>query len=111
MDISKIVEGIRNHVFPPKEIEDVIKKVSKERIAICIDCPFNSTVGKIKSWSRCQACGCFLRLKTKSLSSNCGIEKYNEDHPESPLPLKWFAVANEEEEHQINLYLKENDST
>ncbi len=108
---SKIIEGFKNDLFPSKEMRKMIDDVSKERLSICTDCPFNTTPGKIKSWSRCGACGCFLKQKTKCLSCNCGIEAYNEDHPTAPLPLKWTAISTKEQEHELKLYLKEKDDS
>lgn len=109
---SKIFEGFKNDLFPPKELKRLIEEVSQERLSICKDCPFNTTPGKIKSWSRCGACGCFLKQKTKCLSCNCGIEAWNEEHPQDKKELKWTAISTKEQEHEINLYLnKKNDST
>lgn len=108
---SKILEGLNNHLFPPKEMKAAIEEVAKQRLEICKNCPFNSTPGKIKSWSRCDACGCFLRLKTKCLSCNCGIEVHNQDNPDNQLPLKWLAIATKEENEKIQTYIKENDSS
>lgn len=110
MEPSKILEGLKNHLLPSKEAKEMIESVAKERLSICKNCEFNTTPGQIKSWSRCDACGCFLRIKTKCLSCNCGIESYNEDN-NTQLPLKWRAVISKEENDTIQTLLKENDST
>lgn len=111
IELSKISEGLTNHLFPPSEIKGLIESVAKERLSICKDCPFNSTPGKIKSWSRCNACGCFLRLKTKCLSCNCGIEVHNQENPDDLRPLKWIAKTSREENEKIQEYAKQDDST
>lgn len=111
MEVSKIVEGFRNDWFPPKELKSMIEKISKERLSICLNCQFNTTPGRIKTWSRCGACGCFLKKKTKCLSCSCGIQSYNQDHPDNQLPLKWLAISSKEEENEIKQYLLKNDSS
>lgn len=71
-----------------------------ERLSKCKPCQFNSTKDSISTFSTCKACGCNLALKTASLSSNCGIEVYNESHEEK-LELKWYAVSSKEESQEI----------
>lgn len=110
--LAQIAEGFRNHLFPPKEIEEKILEVSGERLAKCMGCPFNSTPAKINVYSKCKACGCFLIPKSKCLSCNCGLETYNKNHPhEEPLPLEWMAVLTDEEEDTIlnNINTKQDE--
>lgn len=92
-----ILSGWRNDLFPPKELKALIRSTQEERLAICTNCPFNSTHGRITSYSRCMDCGCPLKKKTACLHCEC---------PQ----LKWLAVATEEEEKKINNQLnKENE--
>ncbi len=102
MNLAKIIEGVRNSIAPPKSLREFINKTAEERLAICIGCEYNSTQGEIKNFSQCTACGCFLKLKTKCLSCNCGLEDLN-------IPLKWQAVASEAEDIEIETYLKDRD--
>lgn len=108
MNWNKVLEGWRNHIIPPKDMQEYIKELSNERKAICIMCPYNSTKGKIGLTSTCTLCGCFLVPKSKCLSCNCGIEDYNEKHPESPMELKWAAVTTEEESKEIKSKILED---
>lgn len=83
-------------------MKEEIERVSKERLNKCINCPFNSTEGKIGNYSKCKACGCFLKPKSKCLSCSCGIETYNANHPDAePLPLEWTAIITDEQEDEI----------
>lgn len=88
--ISEIIEGHRNHLFPPAKLKEFISEVSEERLSICKPCEFNSTKNKVKFFSRCRECGCPLIQKSKSLQSKCPIDK-------------WLPVATPEEEHEIKL--------
>jgi len=101
MDFKKILEGVRNSTFPPKELKSLIEQTQKERMAICIGCEMNTTPGEIDTFSKCSSCGCFLKLKTASLSSNCGLEMHNKYNPNDQRPLKWFAVSTEQEDLDI----------
>ena len=72
---------------------------------ICLGCPYNSENAKLSKEYRellgeqyntprpelhCSLCGCILEIKTSSLSSDCGIVDWNEDHPEKQLEPKWL---------------------
>lgn len=46
----------------------------------------------------CTLCECNIDLKTSSLDSNCGIEVWNDEHPENKMPLKWEAYKTKEDE-------------
>lgn len=80
------------------------KQIIADRFEICNNCPFNSKnaksskefyelQGKHYDTSRpelhCSLCGCIISYKVSSLSSNCGIEEWNNDNPEKQLPLNW----------------------
>lgn len=96
MEISHILEGWRNHLFPPAKLKNFIKETSDSRLGICEPCDFNSSQGKIKGSSYCKNCGCPLIQKSKSLKSSCPIGR-------------WAAVATEDQEHEINLAIKNGE--
>ena len=88
INIEQIIEGWRNEWFPKKKRKSLIIAVSKERMAFCNECSYNSKFHK--TWRRdihCIECGCTLRAKTKCLSCACPLE----------VP-KWKEVLTEEEE-------------
>jgi len=103
---NKILEGFRNAIIPPKDLEDLIEQVAEERRAICLNCPFNSTCGKITLTSYCKACGCNLKAKTKCLSCECGIKNYNEVNPQAKLEVLWTSVTTHEENTKIQEQIK-----
>lgn len=74
--ISEIVEGYSNWILETEEI----KKVSEERLNICLVCSFRNdyeeSKDKINLTSYCTVCGCELKAKTKCLSCKCP-EPYN----------------------------------
>lgn len=97
LDIPGIIEGFRNSVIPPRKLKKIINETAAERLSICLNCPFNSSCGKINQWSRCKDCGCFLTKKAKCLSCSCPQEK-------------WKAVATDEQEQEIDNLLEKNGS-
>lgn len=98
MEFNKILEGWRNHLFPPQEIKDFVHKISEERLAICKTCPNNSTPDRIKMFSFCKNCGCPLIQKSKSLSSECPVKN-------------WLAIATPEEQEEIRINNEKNTNT
>jgi hypothetical protein len=104
-NIDKVFEGVRNDVSNKfKLLSDEKQRVIADRMDICLSCPFNSKnaptskeyrelVGEAYSTTReelhCSLCGCTSTYKTASLSSNCGIEHWNETNPDKQLELKW----------------------
>lgn len=97
--IKEIIEGHRNHLFPPEKLKEIIDEVSESRLDICSPCEFNSTPNKVKTWSRCKSCGCPLIQKSKSLQSKCPIDK-------------WSAVSSTEQAEEIKSLLDgEKNST
>lgn len=96
---DKIVEGLVNKVkmnydFLPKNEQDEIIR----RRLICASCPFMSSNAVSnpalnyktdRTDEHCSLCMCNIDLKTASLSANCGIEVYNDEHPDTPMGLKW----------------------
>jgi hypothetical protein len=107
-----VIEGITSKVEDKFGIlpEDEKKEIAR-RMLICQACPFNSSNAvadpTIKYETKrpdehCIQCGCNLELKTSSLSSNCGIEIYNINHPESPLDLRWTVYKKPNENGYYN---------
>lgn len=73
---GKILEGILNYVFTKQDIEDI----ASERWEICkvcdkLDEKGNSCVVKATR-PCCSLCGCSLKLKTRSMSSECDLGKW-----------------------------------
>ena len=85
---GKIFEGVRNNMFKKEHIEEI----AYYRNEICIKCPFidlkGSNCAVVGTQPCCSECGCSLRLKTRSLSSDC---------PKG----HWKAVTTHEEEDLI----------
>lgn len=91
MSLSKIMEGWKNHIAPAAYLEEEIKRVSQERLAICRACSFhrNAFEDSIRPDEHCGNCGCSLLPKTKCLSCNC---------PED----KWLPLLTADEQKTIN---------
>lgn len=106
LNFSQIIEGWKNHLFPDSQVKEMVNAVSKERLSKCKNCPFNSTPGNITNLSRCKACGCLLKPKSKCLSCNCGLERYNELNPKDIQPLLWEAVTSKENDIEIQTKVK-----
>lgn len=83
--------------------EEQQKEIIRRRL-ICQTCPFMSKNAKTSLEYRlltganydtdrldehCSFCGCELNMRTRALSSNCGIETWNKSNPKNQLPLKW----------------------
>lgn len=106
-NIDKIAEGVLNQVkqefgaLPLDEQEEI----SRRRL-ICEACPLFSLNAKKddKEYQKlfktpfefdsvrntyCGSCGCEYKLRTSSLSSNCGLEHYNNLNQEDKQELKW----------------------
>lgn len=56
-----------------KNLEHVSDVTSKERLAICADCPFY-----IKATTQCKLCGCFMKLKTKLPNAACPDHRWGQ---------------------------------
>lgn len=108
INLKQIVEGFKNLTFPKEELKEKIEQVREERLAKCLNCPFNSTKGEITTFSYCKACGCNLKAKTSCLSCRCGMEHWNENNPDNIKPLAWDAVLSQEEEFDLKENLKED---
>ena len=90
INFSQIYEGWKNNLFPAENMRTYIKQVSDERMAICEECDLISTKHKtVRPDVHCTNCGCMLIAKTKCLSCDCPLKK-------------WEAViANVEEEEAL----------
>lgn len=107
-DYDKVIEGwvndakLRNNLLSDEEIAIII-----ERRVICESCPLNSNNARIskeyfdlfgehyttdRKYLHCSICACPITKKTCSLESNCGLEDYNEDHPDNIQELKWKSI-------------------
>jgi hypothetical protein len=68
---GKIFEGVRNNMFKKEHVEEI----AYYRNEICIKCPFIDLKGEkcavVGTQPCCAECGCSLKLKTRSLSSDC----------------------------------------
>ena len=83
---KQIIEGITNSVVRDETVEEI----SKLRYAICDECPSKGKKCAVKGTAPCcNECGCSLTFKTRSLSSECPLGK-------------WQAVATEEEETKLD---------
>jgi hypothetical protein len=77
INFSQIYEGWKNNLFPAKALRTYIKDVSEERMAVCEDCALISTKHKTKRPDvHCTDCGCTLSAKTKCLSCECPLKKW-----------------------------------
>jgi hypothetical protein len=68
---NKIFEGVRNNIFKKEHIEEI----AFSRNEVCVKCPHIDVKGDncavIGTQPCCSECGCSLKLKTRSLSSEC----------------------------------------
>ena len=68
---NQIAEGVKNNIFKTKHVEDI----AFFRNEICRVCEFIDTTGAKcavpGTQPCCRECGCSLKLKTRSLSSDC----------------------------------------
>jgi hypothetical protein len=93
-----IIQGVWNTIFRSKYVENI----ANERKAICEACPFIDREGSKcfmpGTQPCCGKCGCSLKFKLNSLSSDCGDK-------ENP---RWKAVMTEEQEES---YRKKNGTS
>lgn len=73
---KQILEGVKNKLFKKEHIEAEAAK----RWAICKACPSLDTIGNDclvgGTQPCCKECGCSLGFKTRSLSSECPLNKW-----------------------------------
>ena len=88
-NIGKITEGVSNTVFKKQNVE----VIAKMRMDICNNCELIDNEGSecfaANTQPCCSACGCSLKFKTRSLSSEC---------PQG----HWDALMTEEQEEKLN---------
>jgi hypothetical protein len=93
---NEILEGIKNATFKSEAVE----VIAEERNKICTECEFYDTKGDLcyvpKTQPCCGSCGCSLKLKQRSLSSDC---------PEG----YWEPVLTEEEDMNHEILNPESD--
>ena len=90
---GQILEGVNNSVFKKEHVEEI----AEARMAVCFTCQLYTTddagcmvAGTAPCCDERQGgCGCSLKFKTRSLSSECPLGK-------------WVAELTEEEEDAIN---------
>ena len=94
LSIKEILNGYRNHLFPPSELKDKIQEVVSYRKSICDSCKLN-TVNicnpsiyeeavqdftyhneERKKGIQYSGCGCPLLIKQKSFHSVCPLGKW-----------------------------------
>jgi hypothetical protein len=72
-DRKKIIEGITNSIVR----DDFVEHVASLRNDICAECPSKGKKCAVKGTGPCcNECGCSLAFKTRSLSSNCPLNKW-----------------------------------
>jgi hypothetical protein len=91
---GKILEGIKNNIFKTEHVEDIFK----QRQAVCNVCVMKDEIGDKcaipGTQPCCGACGCSLKFKLRSLSSEC---------PRG----HWKAEMTQKEEDLLNETLKQ----
>jgi len=101
MSLLKTLEGVLEGSIKSIFLEEAVEKVADERKAICTSCEWNTTQGKMVNASKCRACGCWLKLKTRVMHEQCGLAKLNKIGIVS-YPLKWDAVLDEKDEDKMD---------
>lgn len=80
MSLGQIYEGWKNHLLPEERKKDFIDHVSQERLAICGACEEHSSNKKdyqsLRRDAHCTNCGCTLAAKTKCLTCDCPLKKW-----------------------------------
>lgn len=90
---GQILEGITNSIFKKEDVEEI----AQHRMQICNECDLLDVQGDgcmVPGTQPCcnekkGGCGCSLSLKTRALSSDCPLGK-------------WDAILTEEEEDKLN---------
>lgn len=83
---AKIIEGITNSIIR----DEIIEEIASYRRDVCDECPSKGSECAVPGTAPCcNECGCSLTFKTRSLSSDCPLGK-------------WQAIATEEEEDKLD---------
>ena len=81
-----ILEGITNAVIR----DEIVEEVARHRMSLCNSCESKGKECAVPGTHPCcNECGCSLSFKTRSLSSDCPLGK-------------WDAFATEEEEDRLD---------
>lgn len=99
-NIGKIAEGVKNQIkIELGTIPEADLEVITARRLICLTCSFMSKNAEVKgvyktdrNYEHCIHCGCPTATRTAALEANCGIEEYNKNNPDNPMPLKWEKI-------------------
>ena len=107
MDIDKILGAIKNEIALEFDmISDERKEIIVGRRLICATCPFmsknalqskeyfdliNGHYSTDREEDHCSMCGCPIKYRTAALDKNCGMEAWNEKHPNQQNELRWKA--------------------
>ena len=83
---KQILEGVKNSIIR----DEFVEEVAKIRYDICNNCELKGKKCAVKGTAPCcNECGCSLTFKTRSLSSDCPLDK-------------WKAFMTEEEEDKLD---------
>ena len=94
-----ILEGLANTIFKKEFVEDV----SELRMEICNDCSYKGNDCLVPGTGPCcSACGCSLKMKTRSLASSCGLTEIGK------MP-KWLPVISLRDQEKHFSDLKDED--
>jgi hypothetical protein len=92
IDLKGILEGTYNKIVATEWVEEA----AQQRIAICVDCEWFSRNRAEKNPARpddhCTDCGCNLALKTRCMSCECPLKK-------------WEAIMNKDDWETLKLKL------
>lgn len=90
---GQILEGIKNNIFKTEHIEEI----ARERQKICDTCTSKGDKCVMPGTAPCCGeCGCSLKLKLRSLSSDCPL-------------TKWKAELTFDEEYVLQKKLREEE--
>ena len=94
---KEILEGIKNRIFKKEHIEAEAKK----RFDICRGCDSLDEKGGdcivLGTQPCCKECGCSLPIKTRSLASECPLDKWKALMDEDTEEVLMMHIKNEEE--------------
>ena len=83
---KQILEGVKNSIIR----DEFVEEVARIRYDICNNCELKGKKCAVKGTAPCcNECGCSLTFKTRSLSSDCPLDK-------------WKAFMTEEEEDKLD---------
>lgn len=105
---DKVIQGwINDAMLESKLLKEDDIKVILQRRAICETCPFMSKNAKTseeykaltgenysttRKADHCSFCGCPVKQRTASLTSECGVSHWNNMNPDKKIDLKWNKI-------------------